>query len=231
MVGDLGAGDVGAHDQDVTPTVAIGIAVCAAVQQLAGERVETRPVRLHRLAVVTGGDHDEIRHPRATVGLDAPAGARAHDSGGLHTELDIEAMVGGEVLQVANPVVAGRELAVVAWSVWQARHRRHPRGRIQPQPVVTGPPACPTPSARSSTVTSAPERFSVAAAASPAAPAPQTVTLTVGHLRACPIVAYPSWYKRARRGVTLRRVVKGVTTYLTGEPVREEPSERACAAR
>src|ERR1700759_5214642 len=45
------------------------------------------------------------------------------------------------VLEVPDPVVTGRIFSVTTMARTIPGHRRHPRRRVEPQPVVTGSPA------------------------------------------------------------------------------------------
>src|SRR5258707_11748205 len=56
-------------------------------------------------------------------------------------EPHIDPMMVYVVLEVPDPVVTGRIFSVTTVARTIPGHRRHPRRRVEPQPVVTGPPA------------------------------------------------------------------------------------------
>src|ERR1700741_340630 len=56
-------------------------------------------------------------------------------------EPHIDPMMVYVVLEVPDPVVTGRVFSVTTVARTIPGHRRHPRRRIEPQPVVTGSPA------------------------------------------------------------------------------------------
>src|SRR3954454_774480 len=56
-------------------------------------------------------------------------------------EPHIDPMMVYVVLEVPDPVVTGRIFSVTTLARTIPGHRRHPRRRVEPQPVVTGSPA------------------------------------------------------------------------------------------
>src|ERR1700759_2430722 len=59
----------------------------------------------------------------------------------LRAEPHIDPMMVYVVLEVPDPVVTGRIFSVTTVARTIPGHRRHPRRRVEPQPVVTGSPA------------------------------------------------------------------------------------------
>jgi hypothetical protein len=139
--GYLGAGVADADDEHVPAGVGGRVAVVRGVQELAGVAVAARPVGDPGRVVVAGGDHDRAAGQPASAGgvqQPAPVGGGL-DAGDLDAGDDLQLVVLGVLLQIADHVVAGRPAAEAARHR-QTGERGAAAGGVQPQPVVVPPP-------------------------------------------------------------------------------------------
>ena len=141
QAGDLRAGRARPDDEHVAVAVGLGVSVGAGMDQLAAEAVAPRPVGDVGVVVETGRDDHEARLQVLAIGLDPPAPVHGLQPPDPRAEANVDAMVSGIVLEVGDPRVPRRELAVAPAAGAIAGLRGHPARRIEPQPVVAGPPA------------------------------------------------------------------------------------------
>jgi len=137
---DLGAGVAASDHEDTATGKRRRVAIGRCVQQLAGEPVCAGPVWRPRGVVVAG--RDDHRSCRQVAGrrthLPAPVGAI--DGADRSAQPDIETVVAGVVLEIADDVVASDPLAVATWDP-VARQMRQPAHGVEVEPVVVTVPA------------------------------------------------------------------------------------------
>src|SRR5688500_18921772 len=111
------------------------------MEKLASEAFAPGPLGHERVVVESGGDHHRRRIESSLSGLHRPRALASRDALDLGPETHVELMMRGVVLQVLDPSVARRMLAVAAAAGPEAGLRAHPTGRVEPQRRVTSTPA------------------------------------------------------------------------------------------
>jgi hypothetical protein len=111
------------------------------MNQLTRVSMPPRPVREVRVVIVAGRDDDEACLERIVTGFHSPATMRRIHLVNRRAEPHIDPMMVYVVLEVPDPVVTGRIFSVTTVARTIPGQRRHPRRRVEPQPVVTGSPA------------------------------------------------------------------------------------------